>query len=152
MRGFGLLALAWLMTSCGVIADAEQLADSSWVVVEIDGEAVPSDEIYLFFDSLDSASLVTHIVFRGGGRALRCREGTSDVAMDTDGHALNFTGFEENPLSGPEREPCGAELMDLHDRIAQALRENESWEATADTLELIGTSRVRLEQSGRDYN
>jgi hypothetical protein len=146
------VAVATGLAACDVVIDdAEDLAGSSWIVTEIDGDEVPFDEIFLSFDGpdIDSASLVTHIVLEGArGVAPRCREGVTEVAMDTDGHALNFIGFDDIDLRGNQDAPCDAGLSALHDRIAAALRNNESWEATSDTLELIGTSRIHLVRAG----
>jgi hypothetical protein len=135
-----------------MITEADELANPMWMVTEIDGIPVPYDEVYFWFNSseLTSASLSTHIVPAGGGRAPRCRESASEIAMDVDGDRLTFAGFEDVPLNASSRVPCDQELADLHDRIALALRENESWQRTSETLVLRGSSEVRLESSGSD--
>ena len=141
-----------LVAGCGVVSDAEHLSGSAWTVLEIDGEAVPSGEIYLFFDSprRDTALLVTHINAHTRGLAPRCREGVADFAMDTDGNALSFGDFEEADLSEMRRIRCDSSLSELHDRVATALAEAEWWQATGDALEIVGTSTVRLAPSGGD--
>ncbi len=131
-----------------LVHDADDLLGTSWTVAEIDGDTVPEGEVYLFLDA-ESASLVTHIVLGTGGLSPRCRESVSEVVMDTDGHALNFTGFDDLRLSLREQRPCDEALSGLHHRIALALRHNESWRATGEELELLGTSRIRLLQAGR---
>lgn len=130
------------------VKDADDLTGSSWTVIGIDGQPVPDGEIYLFIDA-ESAQLATHIVVRGGGLAPRCRWGEAEIVMDTDGHAMNFGYFEDVPMSARTRTSCDEALSDLHDRIAQALRHNESWRAEGEDVELIGTNRIRLRQAGR---
>lgn len=144
----GVLAIAGCALFRPSIGD--DLIGPVWIVTDIDGEEVPFGEIYLTFDG-NTATLITHIGMPpppGGGLMPRCRESVSEVAMDTDGRALNFIEFVPLELSAREDAPCDAALAALHDRIAAALRGNESWEPTSDTrIELVGTSRVGLENA-----
>src|SRR5688500_16453898 len=138
-------ALVIAVAGCGTgLTDAEELAGPVWMVVDIDGEPVPFDEVYFWFNSseLTSATLATHIVARGRGRMPRCRESVSDIAMDVDGNALTFDGFDDVPMSDPSTASCAQELADLHDRIALALEENQCWERTSDRLVLSGANQV----------
>lgn len=139
------VVLVLLTSACasGPIADAAALDQTQWTVLEIDGEPVPTNEIHLSFDSLDRVTLVTHYASHSpGGLLPRCRWAESAIPMDTDGHALNFIGFEDIDMNANQHRTCDAALEALHDRIAVALRGNDSWEVSAETLELIGTSRV----------
>ena len=142
---------ASLATGCAPAAEADDLTAPVWMVESIDGQAVPFDEIYLYFDG-NAATLVTHFAVppAGGGRLPRCRESVSEVVMDAGTDAMSFVEFVDLELSEPQEVPCDPELRALHDRIARALRENESWELTGTTLELIGTSRVRLSGDASD--
>ena len=127
------------------VTEPDELVNPIWMVVEIDDEPVPFDEVYFWFSSeLKSATLATHIVARGGGVAPRCRESVSEVNLDIDGDRLTITGFEDVRLVG-RRASCDQALADLHDRIAHALEKTESWERTSETLILSGASRVTLE-------
>ena len=133
------------------LRETDDLAGSSWAVVAIDGDPVPAEEMYLFLDG-ETASLVTHIVVRGGGLAPRCRDSVSVFDMDTDRHALHFTGFEDVPLNARTRASCDESLSELHDRASAALDGTESWAQSEDRVDLTGTNRVVLEKVGRDYD
>jgi hypothetical protein len=135
----GPLALFGLIAGCGIMPDARDLPESTWTVVEVDGEAVPAGEIYLLF-GVETATLRTRVDGARGGIP-GCRDSVSEIVWDSDGHALNFLGFVDERLGA---QPCDPAMAALHDRIAGALRDNESWESDAESLQLIGTSRVRL--------
>ena len=143
--------VATLLAGCGGFATGQDLIGTAWSVTQLDGEVLPEGEVYLFLDS-DSATLTTHLGrphrFEGNV-ATRCRESVSELVMDTDGQALNFNGFVPRELSRRDDVPCDESLQQLHDRVADALGGNDSWEATSDsTIDLVGTSRVTLEGDG----
>ena len=119
--------------------DATELSSSQWSVIEVDGEPVPSGEGWLYFEE-DTAELVTQ--FQVGNRNVgrHCRKGEAQVGWGGDG--LNFSGF----ASGEDGR-CDAGMAEWHDRIARALAGTERWQASGDTLDLIGSNQVRLRQT-----
>ena len=142
LRLVGRLALIGVLAACGVTSDAQQLPGSQWTVTEVDGEPVPADEIWLYFER-DTAELLTQPRLGNRNVGRHCRKGTAEIVWDSDGHALNFGDF----TSGEEGR-CAPGMSEWHDRIAQALRSNDRWEASADALTLVGSSSVRLRPEG----
>ena len=134
-----------LASACAAIQDDEELPFTTWQVVEIDGDEVSSGEVLLFLDA-NTATLLTQPMLGNRNVGRHCAESTSEMVWDADGRALNFTGFEDEG----SRVLCGPGMEELHVRISIALRDNESWEATSEWLDLVGSSRVRLESTGSD--
>jgi hypothetical protein len=135
-------ALVILASACEVVQHADELAQTTWVVVTVDGEDVPTGEILLWFED-DTATLVTQpgVGFRTSTLRRRCAESESAVTMDAESRALEFEGFTADD-GGPY---CDPGMAELHGKIADALNGTETWEATSHALELVGSSRVRLE-------
>lgn len=146
LRAARALVLCGLVASgCAAIQDAEELPFTTWQVVEIDGDEVPSGEVLLSLDA-NAATLLTEPMVGNRNVTRHCAESTSEMVWDSDGHALHFTGFEDDG----SRVLCRPGMEELHARISTALRDNEKWEATSEGLNLIGSSRLRLESTGSD--
>lgn len=133
-----LVALAMLLAACGVIADAEQLPSTRWTVMDIDGETVPENQIWLYLER-DTAELVTQPEIGNRNVGRHCLAGTADFIWDSAGHAMSFGAFANG-----EEGRCDPGMPAWHDRIARALRDNQRWDASADMLDLVGSSRIRL--------
>lgn len=101
-----------------------------WRIVAIDDERVDSDRApTLRFLPRGTVQLT-----------LRCGTGTSEIAMDTDGHALSFVGFTFDGAV------CRNLTGDDHSVVA-ALMDVESWSVVDDeTIELHGPRALRLER------
>jgi hypothetical protein len=109
--------------------------------VAVDDEDVSTGDVLMWFED-DTATVITQpqLGIRTSPFRRPCAEGESAITMDADGHALEFEGFTADE-GGPY---CDPGMAELHGKIVEALHGNETWEATRDALELVGSSRVRL--------